>query len=140
MLPSDRQACISTVIRFFGALDNNAYEDMMAMMSTDAQWHRQGEILRPGQAMLDALNRRSPTRTVIHVLTNLDARERGEGQIVVTGYSTAFQFDDGQHRSAPLPLDAPSSISAVHVKLKQVSAVWKLALSKSRPLFRRSAG
>ncbi|MGE0802207.1 MAG: nuclear transport factor 2 family protein [Lautropia sp.] len=138
LAPADAQACIAVVTRFFANLDASDYQGIQDLMLPDAEWHRQGKVLKPGPGLLDELGKRSLTRTVIHVLTNLDARYTGPDGALVTGYMTAYAYDNGKAIEAPAPLEGPSSIGGVHVDLRRAGGTWRIAKSRSRPIFKRS--
>ncbi len=134
---TDAQQCLDLTTRFFWHLDHNRYEDLMALMTDTAIWYRQGLKLRPGDDMLKVLSRRSPTRTVVHLLSNLAASALEPGRARVTGYLIAYAHDCGEQLERPVPLEPANSISTVNVELAATPQGWRLHRSRTMPLFRR---
>lgn len=131
------QQCLEVTTRFFWLLDHNRYADLMGLMADSAVWYRQGLELRPGQEMMTVLERRSPTRVVAHLLSNLLATPMHADRVLVTGYMTAYAHDEGTAPSSPAPLNGPTSVTKLHVELIRGTMGWQLDLSRSQPLFRR---
>lgn len=131
--------CVELVCRFFGHLDADRYDDLMALMVPGAIWYRQGAELSPGNAMLAVLRRRSPNRVVAHLLTNLVATPSGMDSMSVSGYMLAFAHDGGGSRTLPAPLDMPTSISLLNTELVRSGDRWLLHRSRTTPLFKREA-
>ncbi|CAN5738968.1 hypothetical protein BH09PSE5_BH09PSE5_00590 [soil metagenome] len=129
--------CLSTLTRFYRCLDGFRYQDMMALMAPGAVWHRQGEVLTSPDAMIAALSKRSATRSIVHLLTNLFV-ESGDGtQATVRGYQTAYAFDDGTQRTGPAPLEGASSIASIEATLTNVDGQWLIRQLGSTKLFAR---
>ena len=133
----DQQDCIATATQFFWHLDHNRYPELMALMTPDAVWFRQGLELTPGDEMLATLQRRSPTRRVVHLLSNLTVWSSVEGHARVTGYLTSYAHDPGVPINGPAPLGGPGSILALDIEMKRQDDRWFVDRSRTHPLFRR---
>ena len=65
--------CTQLLTRFFNAFDAWHYDEMAAMFAPDGVWHRASQELQ-GATILLALNARSCTQRVRHVVTNILGR------------------------------------------------------------------
>jgi hypothetical protein len=56
------QELLQVTQRFFYCLDEGQYDELLALMSPEAVWHRQGKILRGHPQIRAALEERSTTQ------------------------------------------------------------------------------
>ena len=60
-----------TILAMFDHVDERRYDQLLSLMTAQAVWHRQGKRLR-GQAQAQAaLNDRSASQRIRHLVTNL---------------------------------------------------------------------
>ena len=115
-----------TLTRFFNYFDQWRYDDMVALFAPDGVWHRQGKALR-GEAILAALNARSRTQTVRHVITNIqvDVVDAAAADFVL--YVTAYMHDTGTKSLSPPKIQAPYLLLVVPGGLVKIGDDWKVA-------------
>ena len=118
--------CARTLTQFFNWFDQWRYDDMVALFAPDGVWHRQGKALR-GQAIKDALDVRSRTQTVRHVITNtqVDVVDAATAQFIL--YVTAYVHDSGVKAVTPPKIQSPSLLLVVPGGLVKVGDDWKIA-------------
>lgn len=76
------QELLQVTHRFFYCLDEGRYGELLALMSPEAVWHRQGRILR-------------------HVITNAFLDQADDERAELRAYMTAYRFDDPRTFSTP---------------------------------------
>lgn len=115
-----------TLTRFFNYFDQWRYDDMAALFAPDGVWHRQGKALR-GEAILAALNTRSRTQTVRHVITNIQVDIVDDTVADFVLYVTAYMHDTGTKPLSPPKIRAPYLLLVVPGALVKVGDDWKIA-------------
>ena len=118
--------CARTLTRFFNWFDQWRYDGMVALFAPDGVWHRQGKALR-GQAIKDALDVRSRTQTVRHVITNtqVDVVDAATAEFIL--YVTAYVHDSGVKAVTPPKIQSPSLLLVVPGGMVKVGDDWKIA-------------
>jgi hypothetical protein len=135
--PQPYQA-IQTVIRFFRHLDEGNYRALAALLHPQGVWHRQGAELRGEAQVIDALAKRSPTRRIVHLLTNLVADMPEDGNAEVTGYMLVVMHEAGVKLTGPAPLAGIESIRMIRARLSHTKQGWRVERMASDPaLFAR---
>jgi len=137
LTPADAHQCLETATRFYWHLDFDRYDDIMALMTADGIWYRQGKELTPGPAMLAVLRERKPSRRVAHILSNLTVTATGPDTATVEGYLTAWAHAAETVLDGPYPLHGPDSISTIALDMQRVAGVWRVHRSHSTARFRR---
>jgi len=130
--PGAGHAPINTVTRFFRHLDDGAFDALIALMHPKGVWLRQGEALDSAQTILAAMARRSPTRRVHHLLTNLYVEDCDHG-VVVAGYMLGVQHDCGVPPTGPSPLQGIGSIRSFRAELRMTAQGWRIWRLESAP-------
>ena len=117
--------CTQVLTRFFNAFDHWRYDDMVAMFAPDGVWHRAGKSLK-GAAILEALNARSRTQTVRHVVTNIqvDVADASRAEFIL--YVTAYMHDTGTKATGPPKIQSPYLLLVVLGTLVRVGEDWKI--------------
>lgn len=118
--------CAQLLTGFFNAFDAFRYDDMVALFAPDGVWHRQGKALR-GSAIREALEARSRTQTVRHVVTNIQITVKDERHADSLLYLTAYMADTGSRPTEPPPISAPSLLLDVPGKLVLTPQGWRIA-------------
>ena len=104
--------------RFFHALDQSYYADLLALFEPDAIWHRQGAVLRGHDEIRAALDKRSATQRIRHVLSNTfvaaaePAPEGDKARLI--SYMTAYRFDNGVLPVGLVTIEGPMQLYAVN--------------------------
>jgi SnoaL-like domain len=118
--------CTQLLTRFFNAFDAWHYDEMAAMFAPDGVWHRAGQELQ-GAAILLALNARSRTQTVRHVVTNVQVDVRDASNADFLLYVTAYMHDCGVKAIKPPKIESPYLLLVVPGTLVRAGNCWKIA-------------
>jgi len=121
--------------RFYYYLDEQRYEDLVALMRPDARWHRQGKILEGQAAVLAALNERPRTQIIRHLITNTFLDRSSDGEATLKAYLTAYRYDDGTPRKPPVTIAGPFRILLVQKRFVREGGSWLIAESVGTPEF-----
>lgn len=144
---------------FFHALDERDTEGLLATMTEDAVWIRQGKRHVGLTEIAGALAGRSATLYVRHLVTNLfpltgrelarsDDKLRTLGIVgheglheetadtqVFSSYLSGYTYDDGTLQSEPCEGGHLHKLSWVRTTLKQDRGGWRIAEQIMLPLF-----
>jgi len=118
--------CTQLLTRFFNSFDDWRYADMVAMFAPDGVWHRADMALK-GSAIMEALNARSPTQKVRHIVTNVVVEAESETSAQFTLYVTAYMHDSGELAKAPPKIRMPYLMLVVPGRLVRIGDQWKIA-------------
>ena len=116
-----------TVLRFVDCLDEGDYGQLVALMTSDAVWHRQGRTLRGRDEILAALHERSATQRIRHLVTNLLLRSETPTETAFTHYMTALRHDSGVAVQGPVAIAGPFRMSLVGTRLVLDGGRWLIA-------------
>ncbi len=116
-----------TLLAFFDHLDERRYDALLSLMTQDAIWHRQGQRLQGHAQILAALQQRSNTQRIRHLVTNLLQRSAGADEARLTHYMTALRHDDGAVHAGPVTIAGPLRMSLVTTHLVRVAGAWRIA-------------
>jgi hypothetical protein len=131
---------IQTMIRFFRNLDENNYQALAALLHPQGVWYRQGAELRGGEQVMAALSKRSPTRRIVHLLTNLVADMHEDKTAEVTGYMLVVMHDAGVKLTGPAPLAGIQSIRIIRARLRDTEQGWQVErMASDPPLFTKTS-
>jgi uncharacterized protein (TIGR02246 family) len=119
--------CTQLLIRFFNAFDAWRYREMVELFAPDGVWHRQGKPLRGRDAILSALEQRSTTQTVRHVVTNIQVTAVDDATADTLLYVTAYQHDTGEKSTATPVIRAPSLLLTVPGTLVSTEGGWRIS-------------
>lgn len=129
------------MFRFFRYLDERRYDDLVSLLASQAVWHRQGRVLTGPQQVLTALEQRSPTMRIVHIITNLMADVLQDGHCTLRGYMLVVRHEPGSHASGPSPLEGIESIRTMVIKLERDDTQWRISeLKGDDVLFASDAG
>ena len=136
MMPAAPLDPAQTVIRFFRALDDRDYATLAVLLAPDGVWHRQGTDLRSEADILAAMAKRSPTMRIHHLLTNVFAEPRGDGEAEVTAYMLVVRHDSGAEPAGPSPFPGIENIRTMRALLRQTPQGWRVVrLTGDAPSF-----
>lgn len=113
-------------MRFFRFLDDRDYEGLTSMLAEESEWHRQGKVLRGKQATLAALQARSPTMRIHHLLTNVLTHSAGDGEITVSAYMSVVRHEPGAAMTGASPLKGIESIRTIRARLRDTPQGWRI--------------
>jgi hypothetical protein len=120
--------CAQVLTRFFNALDAFRYDEMASTFAPDGVWHRQGKALKGHAAILSALNERSTTQTVRHVVTNIAVTPLGADRARFQLYLTVYARDIGVMPNATPPIIAsPFLLLTVPGSFVLFDGAWLIA-------------
>lgn len=135
MHSTDFEALVQLTHRFFYLLDTSDYDALLALMTEDSTWLRQGKSLRTHAVIREALEERPKTQRTLHVISNafLEAADAGEAKLVA--YMTAYRHDDGRPASGPAKIDGPFRMSIVRTRFRRDGGGWLIAEQSVVPEF-----
>jgi ketosteroid isomerase-like protein len=116
-----------TLLWMFDHLDEGRFDALLALMTPDAVWHRQGQRLEGHAQILASLNERSPTTRIRHLATNLLQRSATDDEVHISLYLTALKHDDGQPRSGAVTVRSAFRMAYVTTRLVRVAGAWRIA-------------
>ena len=116
-----------TLLAFFDHLDERRYDALLSLMTPEAVWHRQGQRLQGHAQILAALQQRSNTQRIRHLVTNLLQRSAGDDEARFSHYMTALRHDDGALHAGPVAIAGPFRMSLVTTHLVRVAGAWRIA-------------
>ncbi|WP_420223498.1 hypothetical protein [Pigmentiphaga litoralis] len=141
--------------RFFWCLDQRDTEGVLATLSPDVVWLRQGRRHVGLEGVTAALSSRSPTLYVRHVVSNLfemsprdiaasditlrevdaDLQAVRPGDIVLSSYLSGYTHDDGTQVQAPCHGGHLHKMSWVRTRLSRHEDGWRIVAKHMLPLF-----
>lgn len=141
--------------RFFWCLDERDNDGVLATLSNDVVWLRQGQRHAGLDGVTAALHRRSPTLFVRHVISNVfemsprdivasdatlrqvdvDLRPGASGDIVLSYYLSGYTFDNGTPVQAPCHGGHLHKMSWVRTRLSRFDDGWRIVDKHMLPLF-----
>ncbi|MGO4325868.1 nuclear transport factor 2 family protein [Cupriavidus sp. 2TAF22] len=110
--------CQQLLHRFFHCLDQSDYDGLLALFDPDGVWHRQGVALRGHMAMAEAMQTRSTTQRIRHVLSNVFVHKHDDHVAEVGGYMAVYRFDNGHPQDGLVTIDGPSQLYAVQATIR----------------------
>lgn len=132
--------CENQVMLFFRHLDERSYSALAAVLTPDAIWRRQGKVLRGPQQVQQALQQRSPTMRIAHIITNLVFDKCETQCCTIRGYMLVIRHEPDGPVQGPCPLQGIDSIRNVHIQMKRVADSWLIAeLSAEETIFSANA-
>ena len=135
LLPAAQAELTQLLNEFFYHLDEFQYEALVALMETEALWHRQGRIQRGAKESLAALAQRSRTQRIRHVITNVQLTELDASEAKCIAYMTVYKHDDGVDAPPPRTIPGPSGFLLVSTHFRRHGDRWLVAEMKATPEF-----
>lgn len=134
--PAPLPLCQQLLHRFFYCLDQSDYDGLLALFDPNGVWHRQGVALRGHAAMREAIQKRSATQRIRHVLTNVLVHKHDEHVAGVGGYMAVYRFDNGQPQDGLVTIDGPSQLYTVRATIRIAADDATLVALNITPEFR----
>lgn len=135
---SDKAAVEQLLLRVFYALDMRDYAGVVSCFHVDGTWVRMGKRLVGHTQMRQALDQRSKTMLIHHVITNVLFEEADEIRCRLVCYLTAYRHDNGNAIVGAAPLVGPSQVGFCRAEAARDSAAetWRLSyLNADGPTF-----
>lgn len=123
---SAMQQCENQILRFFRYLDERQYGHLVSLLAADAAWHRQGKILRGGAEVLAALQQRSPTMKIVHIITNVIIDRCDAQHCALYAYMVVVRHEPGLDTDAPCPLENIDTIRSIAIRMRLEGEQWKI--------------
>lgn len=127
--------CMQVVHEMFYALDTSDYERLVHLFEPDGSLLRQGELLTGRQHIIQAMQKRSTTQRIRHVISNGFIESRASDLAHLVAYMTAYRFDDGSVHTGPVVISRAFRISVVHAAMRPVENTWQIAAMTFTPEF-----
>jgi hypothetical protein len=130
------EACTQLTHFFFHCLDERRYDDLLALMRPDAVWHRQGKRLAGHAQIRAALEERSRTQRIRHVVSNGFVEREDAESADFNAYMIGYRFDDGTVRQPPLPIAGPLRMLLVRMRfVREADGAWRIRETSAIPEF-----
>ncbi len=127
--------CLQVVHEMFYALDTSDYERLMHLFEPDGSLLRQGELLKGRQNITLAMQKRSTTQRIRHVISNGFIESQALDLTHLVAYMTVYRFDDGAVHTGPVAISRAFRISVVHAAMRPVEKTWQIAAMTFTPEF-----
>lgn len=130
------------LLRLFYALDTRDYGGVVSSFHEDGTWLRMGKRLVGPAQMRQALEQRSETMVIHHVITNVLFEEADASHCSLVCYLTAYRHDSGKRIAGPAPLSGPAQVGICRAEATRKSAAegWRLSyLNADGPTFLSAA-
>ena len=127
---------MQVVLRFYRAIDDRDYAGLVSLFAPDGVWLRQGTELRGEDEIMAALNQRSATLRVVHIITNLYEEFVDDGEVDVHGYMAVVLNDPKTPHEGPMPLAGIDSIRPTWARLRSTGEGWRIVrIGSGAPTF-----
>lgn len=113
--------------QLFYFLDESQYPELVGLFTEQGWWQRQGELLTGHAQIMQALNKRSTTQRIRHVISNAFVVNAPDGTVSLTAYMTAYRFDDGRRHEGSVGISRPFRLSVVKAGLQAVEERWLIS-------------
>ena len=119
--------CMQTTHQLFYFLDQSNYEDLVGLFTPNGTLFRQGDLLTGRDQIMQAMQKRSVTQRIRHVVSNGFIESQSLDLVDLVAYMTAYRFDDGTLHTGPVEISRPLRMSVVRATLHQNEGTWKVA-------------
>lgn len=119
-------ACERLLVRLFHCLDARDYEGVAACFDDDSLWLRQGKELRGPAQVLEALQARSATIHVHHLLSNIDVRMTDANHAESIAYMTVYRSDTGKPPRFPVAMHGPDLVAVCTGEFRCAADDWRV--------------
>ena len=125
--------CAQLVTAFYGALDEQRYEDLAGLFASDGVWNRLGKDLVGGAAIMKAMQTRTDWLTA-HLVTNIRVSVVDADHAETTQYITLYRHEGWKPEMGPAPVVLPIGILKHWDKHVRIGGVWRIAHKRSRAM------
>ncbi|MES2185669.1 MAG: nuclear transport factor 2 family protein [Pseudomonadota bacterium] len=128
--------CANLLARFFQFLDEQRYDDLAALFTEEGKWHRQGKVLVGNYAILQALQARSKSLFVRHVLSCPAVTLVGDNRATVSAAVTVYAAPWDTNPVLPLLCQGPHSVLNTTATIyRPRSGAYEIAELINTPIF-----
>ena len=120
----DLNLCRNQLMSFYRYLDLRDYDSLTELLSESVRWERQGKLLSGKSAVRHALDQRSATMRIHHLLTNVAALDIADTYCTLSAYMLVVRHDDGRVSSQAAPLTGIESIRMTYADLVLHDKTW----------------
>lgn len=139
MIAAERYAaCQQLIAEFWGRLDRDDYEGLVALMVPDGRWNRAGKWREGVADIRAAMDERPEGLFVRHVITNLRCEDTPEG-VLCRYYLTAFSTRSGKTAPPPYPAGPPSVLADYQSICVETPEGWRMKELSGQFAFRTAS-
>lgn len=125
--------CTQLVYSFYGALDEQRYEDLANLFVDGGVWNRLGKDLVGRDAILAAMKSRKDWLTA-HLVTNVRVNVVDETHAETIQYITLYRHEGWAPEKGPAPVVLPLGVLKHWDKHQCIGGVWRIAHKRSRAI------
>ncbi len=118
-------ACLQLASRFYLSLDSSDTPGLLACVTENTVWHRQGQALQGREAISQALAARNAARITCHQISNFDLQAETDSEAVANYYVTVY---DNQGPQGALQL---KTIMRSQDRFQRMDGQWTLLSKRS---------
>ncbi len=123
--------CEQALLRMFRCLDRGHIDALLNEFAPDGSWLRHGHLLQGHGGIRTAMEERSATLFVRHVVTNLIFDSLDDTQASATAQMVAYRFDNGAPVTPPARITAPFLLMSLTIRFIRAGA-WRLSALEMR--------
>lgn len=137
MTENDRYAHVEIgqlLSRFFQALDEQRYDDQVALVADGGTWLRQGKLLTGPDGIRSAMIERPVDFHTVHLISNLIVDQSGtEAGATFVGTAMAHQGEIPEGEPAPVSI---AQVARYHATFVDTGKGWRIQSLRSGLLFK----
>jgi hypothetical protein len=120
--------CASLLNRFYRYLDDRNDDGLAALFSSGGVWLRQGKTLSGHEQIMAALQARSPTLLVRHLVTNVVVDMLDPRTAAVSAYLVVvvLRHDNGAELARPVAIGAAPTLHTVRSEFRHGPQGWRM--------------
>lgn len=126
MHPDTGSLCSNQWLLFYRYLDERDYAALLETLSEEVVWERQGKQLQGKDAVLAALQQRSPTMRIHHLLCNVVVTHADAAHCRLSAYMLVLRHEAGVALPGPAPLRGIESVRGTHVEFARLGQAWRI--------------
>lgn len=128
--------CMDVIHRFYRALDACDYEALVAQMTPDGVWERQGKVLRGRAAVREALSKRSAGVVTAHLVQDLVVDRKDAYSAEASMYVAVLRHESDEAPALPVPTPPIRVVQLVRDSLVLTDEGWRIAHKSAKAIFR----
>ena len=125
--------CAQLINAFYGALDEQRYEDLANLFAPGGIWNRLGKDLVGGTEIVKALQTRANWLTA-HLVTNIRIDVIDADHAETIQYITLYRHEGWRPEMGPAAVVLPIGVLKHWDKHVRIGGVWKIAHKRSRAI------
>lgn len=119
----------------YRGVDERQYEEVVAQYAPHGIWHRQGKALSGRDAIMAAMNARTPTQVTRHVLSNFVVTALASDRAMLACYLHTYVHDSGQVQERPIAIRSATRLLLVAASMVVSEGRWRIEELRTRPEF-----